>query len=68
MTDHSVEYGCRTRAQSEIDLVVKQGNQLRVFEIKWSLHNASARAFGDAYGVKVETQRPDNPFVTCFVA
>ena len=26
----------RTRAQSEVDLVVKHGSRLRAFEIKWS--------------------------------
>ena len=56
-------YFWRTRAQSEVDLVVKQGNRLRAFEIKWSQRSISARAFRDAYGVEVETLRPDNPFV-----
>lgn len=52
-----------TRAQSEVDLVVKQGDRLRAFEIKWSPHRVPARAFHDAYGVKVEPIRPQNPFV-----
>jgi uncharacterized protein len=54
----------RTRAQSEVDLVVKQGSSLRAFEIKWSQRRVSGRAFHDAYGVDVEPIRPDNPFVT----
>jgi predicted AAA+ superfamily ATPase len=54
----------RTRAQSEVDLVVKQGDVLRGFEIKWSPRRVSGRAFRDAYGVNVETIRPDNPFIT----
>jgi predicted AAA+ superfamily ATPase len=53
----------RSRAQSEVDLVVKQGNSLRAFEIKWSQRPVSGRAFRDAYGVEVEPIRPDNPFV-----
>jgi uncharacterized protein len=52
----------RTRAQSEVDLVVKQGNSLRAFEIKWSTRRISGRSFRDAYGVDVETIRPENPF------
>jgi hypothetical protein len=51
----------RTRAQSEVDLVVKQGSRLRAFEVKWSPGRVSGRAFRDAYGVEVECIRPDNP-------
>jgi predicted AAA+ superfamily ATPase len=53
----------RTRAQSEVDLVVRQDGELRAFEIKWSRRRVSGRAFRDAYGVEVETIRPENPFV-----
>ena len=52
----------RTRAQSEVDLVVKQGSGLRAFEIKWSPRRVSGRAFRDAYGVEVEPVHSDNPF------
>jgi len=52
----------RTRAQSEVDLVVKQGTGLRAFEVKWSPRRVSGRAFHDAYGVEVEPIRSDNPF------
>jgi predicted AAA+ superfamily ATPase len=52
----------RTRAQSEVDLVVKQGSSLRAFEVKWSPRRVSGRAFRDAYGVELEPIRPDNPF------
>ena len=51
----------RTRAQPEVDLVVKQGSGLRAFEIKWSPRQVSGRAFRDAYGVEVEPIRSDNP-------
>ncbi len=54
----------RTRAQSEVDLVVKQGANLRAFEIKWSQRRVAGRAFRDAYGVEVESIRPVNPFAT----
>jgi len=52
----------RSRAQSEVDLVVKQGNGLRAFDVKWSPRRVSGRAFRDAYAVDVEPIRPDNPF------
>lgn len=52
----------RTRAQSEVDLVVKRGDNLRAFEIKWSPRRTSGRAFHDAYGVEIEAIRSDNPF------
>ncbi len=54
----------RTRAQSGVDLVVKQASGLRAFEVKWSLRRVSGRAFRDAYGVEVEPVQPDNPFAT----
>ena len=53
----------RTRAQSEVDLVVKQGGELQAYEIKWSSGRVNSRAFRDAYGVEVQPLRPDNPFV-----
>jgi predicted AAA+ superfamily ATPase len=56
-------YFWRSRAQSEVDLVIKQGDALRAFEIKWSGRRAAGRAFRDAYGVEVETVGPDDPFI-----
>jgi hypothetical protein len=53
----------RSRAQSEVDLVVKHGDRLLAFEIKWSGRRATGRAFRDAYGVAVEPLGPDDPFV-----
>ena len=41
--------------------MVKQGNNLRAFEIQWP-RRVSGRAFRDAYGVEVEPIPPDNPF------
>ena len=58
----------RSRSQSEVDLVIKQGESLRAFEVKWSsqrrIHN---RAFEDAYGVKVERIHSADPFATDFL-
>jgi predicted AAA+ superfamily ATPase len=57
----------RSRSQSEVDLVIKQGERLRAFEVKWSsqrrIHN---QAFEDAYGVKVERIHSTDPFAAKF--
>jgi uncharacterized protein len=53
----------RTRSQAEVDLVVKHGNKLRAFEIKWTARRGSGRAFRDAYGINVEPIHPGNPFL-----
>ena len=53
----------RTRAQSEVDLVVKRNGALRAFEIKWKARRISGRAFHDAYGVDVQLIESGNPFV-----
>lgn len=57
-------YFWRNRGQSEVDLVVKEGNRLRAFEIKWSRTRIAGRAFREAYGIEVETIYPENPFLT----
>ena len=54
----------RSRAQSEVDLVIKTGDRLRAFEIKWQAKRARAnRAFKSVYGVDIEFITPDKPFV-----
>jgi len=53
----------RTRAQSEVDLVIKDGDTLSAFEIKWGKKAKPSRAFFSAYGVKSEALKPVNPFV-----
>jgi hypothetical protein len=55
-------YFWRTRAQSEADLVVKQGGNLQAFEVRWSPRRVSGQASRDADGVEVEPIRADNPF------
>ena len=57
----------RSRAKSEVDLVVKQGGALRAFQIKWSPRRVSGRVFRDAYGVDVELLSSDDPFVADIV-
>lgn len=53
----------RTRAQSEVDLVVRTSDGLRAFEMKWNPRRGGSRAFRAAYGVEVEHLGPDDPFV-----
>ena len=57
-------YFWRNRAQSEVDLVVKEESRLRAFEIKWTRGRIAGRAFREAYGTEVETIHPENPFET----
>jgi len=52
----------RSRAQSEVDLVLQMSEGLRAFEIKWTSRRTVGRAFQAAYGVEVASIGPDNPF------
>jgi predicted AAA+ superfamily ATPase len=53
----------RSRAQSEVDLVVRTGERLQAFEIKWNRKRPVGRAFKAMYGVDVEMLDAGNPFV-----
>jgi hypothetical protein len=53
----------RTRAQSEVDLVIKTGDRLRAFEMKWQRRRPVSRAFSAQYGVAVQLVAADDPFV-----
>lgn len=53
----------RSRAQSEVDLVVKTGDRLRAFEIKWRPKRPTGRAFSAQYGVDVRPVNSEDPFV-----
>jgi hypothetical protein len=52
----------RSRAQSEVDLVIKTGDRLRAFEIKWKGRRPVGRAFHAMYGIEVEMIDAGNPF------
>jgi len=58
----SALYFWRSRAQSEVDLVIRTGGMLRAFEIKWKGRRPAGRAFRAMYGVEVEMLDPGNPF------
>ncbi|MCL5278542.1 MAG: ATP-binding protein [Planctomycetes bacterium] len=58
---HNLLQGCtselffwRSRAQSEVDLVVKTGDEIQAFEIKWRPGRPITRAFTTMYGVAVQ--------------
>jgi len=53
----------RSRAQSEVDLVIRTGDRLRAFEVRWRSHRPAGRAFQAQYGVPVQSVNSDNPFV-----
>lgn len=58
-------YFWRSRAGSEVDLVVKDGKNFRAFEIKWSpRRKAGIRAFTDRYGVDVELITSNFPIIS----
>ena len=48
-------YFWRSRGQSEVDLVIRNGTALQGFEIKWNRSRKKERAFETAYGVPVKT-------------
>lgn len=56
-------YFWRSRAQSEVDLVVRTGDRLRAFEITWKVRRTAGRAFRSMYGVDVEKVDAGNPFI-----
>jgi uncharacterized protein len=51
----------RSRAKSEVDLVIKEESKISAFEIKWKKQSINKRAFEDAYGVKTEVINSSNP-------
>jgi predicted AAA+ superfamily ATPase len=56
-------YFWRSRAQSEVDLVVRTGERLRALEVKWRSARRTGRAFEAQYGVPVQSVTSENPFV-----
>lgn len=53
----------RSRTASEVDLVMKQGEALHAFEIKWRRQRVATRAFRDAYGVSTQLLCALDPFL-----
>jgi hypothetical protein len=57
----------RSRAQSEVDLVVKTNEKVRAFEIKWAGRPTVARAFQARYNAEVEVIDAMNPFIGAII-
>lgn len=58
-------YFWRSRAGSEVDLVVKDDQGIKAFEIKWSARRkGSIRAFRDRYGVDVKLITASFPVIS----
>lgn len=58
-------YFWRSRAGSEVDLVIKDGQRIKAFEIKWSAHRRRGiRAFRDSYGVDVKFLTASFPVIS----
>jgi predicted AAA+ superfamily ATPase len=54
----------RSHAQSEVDLVIKSGDALQAFEIKWrSPRRPLGRAFTALYNIKPQVMTPTDPFI-----
>jgi uncharacterized protein len=56
-------YFWRSRAQSEVDLVVKTGDHLSAYEDKWRSPRPGGRAFETQHGVVVRPVNSENPFI-----
>lgn len=61
-SDKPVElYFWRSRGGSEVDLVVKEGENITAFEIKWSGEKVAARAFTEKYHIPVTVINQTRP-------
>lgn len=56
-------YFWRSSSGGEVDLVVKDGNNLKGFEIKWSKSKIRKNSFSSRYNTKVKIVNRFNPFV-----
>ena len=54
-------YFWRNKDKAEVDLVIKRGEQLEPYEIKWGKKRAGRTAFQNAYGVPVKTVTSTKP-------
>jgi len=54
-------YFWRSKAGSEVDLVIKENENLKAFEIKWQKKSTIQKAFKRKYGIKVEVINKDKP-------
>ena len=59
-------YFWRTHAGSEVDLIIKEGEKIRGFEIKWQKRKISSRAFESQYQSVVKLIDSSSPLVNFF--
>lgn len=57
-------YFWRSRAGSEVDLIVKNNEKLRAFEMKWSGKKGPAKAFTERYQIPVDVIESSHPLIT----
>jgi len=57
-------YFWRSRTGSEVDLVVKEGEKISAYEIKWKDKRVATRAFTAKYNVVVKTITSAHPLIT----
>ena len=56
-------YFWRSRTGSEVDLIVKEGEKISAYEIKWKDKKTVSRAFTAKYGVAVKTITSAHPLI-----
>lgn len=56
-------YFWRSRTGSEVDLIVKEGEKISAYEMKWKDKKSASRAFTAKYGVAVETITSAHPLI-----
>jgi len=56
-------YFWRSRAKSEVDLIVKESEKISAYEIKWKKQNINKRAFENQYKVRVQIIDSGDPLV-----
>lgn len=54
-------YFWRSRAKSEVDLIIKEGEKISAYEIKWKKQKINKRAFENQYKVKVQLIDSSDP-------
>lgn len=56
-------YFWRSRIGSEVDLIVKEGEKISAYEIKWKDEKFASKAFSSKYGVEAKTINSTYPFI-----
>ena len=58
-------YFWRSKGNSEVDLIIKNNEEISAFEIKWNKNRSNKKAFSEKYNVSVTVINKDNfyPFI-----